>query len=99
MIQVLLSVIFIQVVTSQDKYGIVVPHTLVAYVGDGVGMSCISFDVPVWIKEGEKNQYFNRTLIIKNVNEDDSGVYICRGTLNREREVFTTSSKLFVGGT
>ncbi len=81
-----------------NRMGFTVPQTTVAYTGHRAEMFCNSYEVPQWTKKGEVNHLFNHTLIIEKLTEEDSGVYICRGTLNEEGQPFVASSELFVGG-
>ncbi len=80
----------------EQHYGYTSPQIVVAYVGESVEMFCSSWDLPHWMKEGGENHTHDFTLTIKNLTGDDSGMYICRGTLGN-RDLFLAKSKLFVG--
>ena len=82
-----------------SKYGAISPDYQIANEGSTVNMTCFSVKNPTWYKDEKvlKSWYLMKTIILHNVREEDSGVYLCKGT-NRFHRTFTAVSELWIGG-
>ena len=81
--------------------GTVLPAYQLAYEGDHVLSICFSEIEPSWSKDGKLLQLFSvlGTLTLTNVQEKDSGIYTCHGTMTTHIDtIFTTTYTLLVGG-
>ena len=62
---------------------------------------CSSKTPPIWMKEDGTIRHYTiinkNTLVLNNIRERDSGIYICNGTMEGEEE-FIASSEVLVGG-
>ena len=78
------------------------PENQIAYVGSSVYITCHSFYKPKWSKNGtplHKGSVVMKSLQISDVQESDSGSYICEGVHNDgNRTAFKSQSELYVGG-
>ena len=80
--------------------GSVYPTSQAAYTGSNVRIVCYSIGVVQWIKNDlpSKNLMVERNaLMIRNVTDNDSGIYTCRG-YDHFGAVFTAESELVIGG-
>ncbi len=81
-------------------YGSVYPIVQVAYTGSVIAIKCFSKYIPKWTrKDGmmQEEAIYSRSLILMNVQEKDSGIYMCYGSLIND-ENFYALSELLVGG-
>jgi len=73
------------------KYGEVHPTHQVAFTYSDVSIECGSHTPPSWHKIGSPwhTMAVNSTLQLTNVQEADSGMYVCQGTKLRENTIVT----------
>ncbi len=79
-----------------------IPSILLAYTGNEIILNCISYYVPLWIKNNsviEAKYIFNKghTLKIKQSKPEDEGVYECYD-FDRNGHKIMSSSTVYVGG-
>ena len=87
---------FIVLGDSTDK-DLVSPSIYAAYKGNDVVITCMSHTKAKWTKEGKKlSSLRNSTLIIYDVKNKDSGIYICQGS-HENGTKFQGHSELLVG--
>jgi len=89
---------FETIVASQ--YGAIIPENQIAYINTTVKFFCYSVTLPTWYKRiiiRKKIVSRDAVLVLRNVTELDTGVYICEGRF-QNRTKFNVKSELNVGG-
>ena len=82
------------------KYGTVYPIHQVNYFEGTAVIVCHSKKQPSWSKYGQPLQqmfYLGYALVIHNLTEEHSGIYICKG-YETDDKTFAANSELLVGG-
>ena len=72
------------------------PVSQVVNRGRNAYITCISRDPPVWIRHNHKLDSFDTTIILYNMQLDDSGNYICNGTDVLTQKKFSAAAEVWV---
>ncbi len=89
-------------IIADDKIGLgaVHPAHQVVFVNSNFSIECGSYTIPSWYKRGSSEHILadNHTLQLNTVQEADSGVYVCWGTLlKKDKKVtFKASSEILI---
>ncbi len=81
------------------------PKIQAVYDGDNIFIKCVSDSLTYWTKgdkfiETESGEESN-DLLLKNVNQDHSGTYVCHGSIKIKilgRKKFSRAAEVYVGG-
>lgn len=101
MINIILG-IYASFFLDKFKEDLITPAHITVYEGESVEIICYTSTYSRWTyKYGDIHSDYlihSNSIILKNLREKDSGVYVCSGTRS-SRQTFDVHSEVLIGGT
>ncbi len=97
-----INVLLCNLDTQAVKYGSVWPPIQLAYEGSTVRILCNTISLPKWKLNGSQlysnnSKFEGYYLILNNVQQSNTGTYLCRGTKTFNRP-FESIAEVLIGG-